>query len=76
MAEPALDSLLQHLYDIQPRRAAEDSDGRLAGLGDVEEVVQQGLPWMCGKQVELINYEDNGLRRDSCISTQDLRWMR
>lgn len=57
MAEPALDALLETLHDVDAGGKAEDCNGRLSCLRNIEEVVEECLPRMCGEEVELVDDE-------------------
>lgn len=61
MTEPALDSLLQALDNIDPRGQANDGDGRLPSLGNIKEVVEECLSGVCCKEIKLVNGEDDRL---------------
>jgi hypothetical protein len=60
VAEAGLDAFLEAVGDVHFARQAEHGDGRLFGLGDVEEVVEERLPGVGRELVELVEHEDHG----------------
>lgn len=72
VAEPALDSLLEALDHVDPRRQPQHGNWRLPRLRNVKEVVEQSLPGVRGKQVKLVDHEDDRLGCHALLGLCDL----
>lgn len=72
MAEPTLDTLFQALDHVYPRGQTQNGDGCFPSLCNVEEVVQQSLPRVCSKQIELVHDKDDRSRRYAFLRLRNL----
>lgn len=62
MTKSTFDTLLEHLGYVDLGRESNDRDRGFAGLGNIEQIIQQSLPWVGNKQVELIQQDHDGPR--------------